>query len=99
MVASMPFEYGNGIMARLLTDYILISRNIFFPVVDYSSKDRYFQALKSTKIDSYRELTDYFIEMFGNNLMKIEGFIELSNIQKNSKGNNSEMNYISTNFN
>jgi fido (protein-threonine AMPylation protein) len=99
MVASMPFEYGNGIMARLLTDYILISRNIFFPVVDYSSKERYFQALKSTKIDSYRELTDYFIEMFGNNLMKIEGFIELSNIQKNSKGINSEMNYISTNFN
>jgi fido (protein-threonine AMPylation protein) len=99
IIASMPFEYGNGIMARLLTDYILLSRDIFFPVVEFSSKRKYIQALKNTKVDSYRELTDYFIDMFGKNLLRIEGFIELSNIQSDNLDETSAENYISTNSN
>lgn len=94
LVSSLPFEYGNGIMARFITDYILLSKNIFFPVVDFSSKERYFQAIRNTKVDNYRELTDYFIEIFGENLSKIEGFIELFKIQSNDLDKSSELNHI-----
>jgi len=99
LITSMPFEFGNGIMARLLTDYILLSKNIFPPVIYYSSIERYFHALKNTKVDNYRELTDYFIEMFGENLFRIEGFIEISKIQPDNSNNSTKLNYISTNFN
>lgn len=99
VAVSMPFEYGNGIMARLITDYILMSRKIFFPVVDYSTKERYMKALKNTKVDNYRELTDYFIEMFENTLCSVQGFIELANDHKLNHNLSSESEIISTKSN
>ncbi len=74
---TMPFEIGNGIMARLVSDYIMISRDIFHPVVFYDGYDRYNKALDSISVDHYHDLSDHFLENEGSLLKKINSFVKL----------------------
>lgn len=81
LLISMPFEIGNGILARLVSDSILISRNIFHPVAAFNNRDNYFEAIKNISVDHYQKLAEYFLKNHGMMLQRMESFITLLSSQ------------------
>lgn len=76
-VESAPFNYGNGIIARMMADYTLLSSGLFYNVIYFDDFKKYFTALKQSSMNDFSPLTEFTIKSYAKTLHYLEGFVEL----------------------
>ena len=63
-----PFNDGNGRVARLLFNFILIKKG-FFPIIFYNDeKQKYYSYLRSAKSGDIKQFVSYVLELYRTQL-------------------------------
>ena len=63
-----PFDDGNGRTARLITNYILLRKNLLPIVIRSADRDRYFGALKQSDAGDTRPLAEFMLAQLSRSL-------------------------------
>lgn len=67
-----PFPIGNGIISRLIGEYILIHSGLIYNPIDYSHIKAHKKALKETNFNNISPLSNFMMENFSENLENIK---------------------------
>lgn len=63
-----PFDDGNGRTARLITNYILLRKNLLPIVIKSTDRDRYFGALKQSDAGDTKPLAEFMLAQLSGSL-------------------------------
>ena len=74
----MPFDCGNGRMARLMGDFVLLRNNLLYNVISYDNREEYIHVLNKLSIDDLAPLVNFLIKSFGDSITRVRGFVKLA---------------------
>ena len=75
---SLPFEQGNGRFERAVGDYALQYTGLFPVIIEYDTRDEYFEAIHASAIDGLAPLVNFLIKCFAKTLRRASGFVALA---------------------
>ncbi len=75
---SLPFGQGNGRFERLVGDYVLLYTGLLPTVIEYDTRDEYFEAISDSSIDGLAPLVNFLIMSFAKTLRRASGFVALA---------------------
>ncbi|MEW6413082.1 MAG: Fic family protein [Candidatus Zixiibacteriota bacterium] len=82
IATTLPFECGNGRVARLIGDYVLIYTGLQYALILSHDREEYLDAVRSSAIDSLTPLVNYLITAFEATLKRLDGFVALTESAK-----------------
>jgi len=77
-IETRPFEIGNGLVARAVSDYIMLRCGLVYNVILYEDRELYKAAARRSTPSNLAPLANFLIKSFDHTLHQMEGLISLT---------------------